>query len=51
VVARRFVFPRRFGNSAVLQEGVNNHRHKSVTVKTVPGPSLDVIETEFLFQL
>jgi len=35
----------------VLQEGVSNHRHKSVTVKTVPGPSLEVMETEFLFQL
>ena len=51
MVARRFFFPPRFGNAAVLQEGVSNHRHKSVTVKTVPGPSLEVIETEFLFQL
>ena len=51
VVARRFFFPPRLGNAAVLQEGVSNHRHKSVTVKTVPGQSLEVMETEFLFQL
>jgi hypothetical protein len=43
-------FPPRSGDAAVLQEGVSNHRHKSVTVKTA-GPSLEVIETEFLFQL
>jgi hypothetical protein len=42
-------FPSRFGNAAVLQEGVSNHRHKSVTVKTVPGQCLEVIE--ILFQL
>jgi hypothetical protein len=39
VVARRFFFPPRLGNAAVLQEGVSNHRHKSVTMKTVPEPS------------
>src|SRR5258706_6218653 len=27
-------FSSRFGNAAVLQEGVSHHRHKNVTVKT-----------------
>jgi hypothetical protein len=44
-------FPPRFGNAAVLQEGVSNHRYEGVTVKAMPGPPLEVIETEFLFQL
>jgi hypothetical protein len=44
-------FPPPFGDTAVLQEGVSNHRHEGVTVKTVPGSSFEVIETEFLFQL
>ena len=30
--ARRF--SSRFGNAAVLREGVSNYRHKGVTVKT-----------------
>jgi hypothetical protein len=51
VVARRFFFSPRLGKTAVLQEGASNHRHKSVTMKTVPGQFLEVIETEFLFQL
>src|SRR6266404_4245550 len=42
-------FPSRFGDAAVLQEGVSNHRHEGVTVKPVPGPPLEVIETELLF--
>jgi hypothetical protein len=44
-------FPPRFGDAAVLQEGVSNHRNEGVTVKTVPGYSFEVIETEFLFRL
>jgi hypothetical protein len=44
-------FPSRFGDAAVLQEGVSYHRHEGVTVKAVPRPSLEVIETEFLCQL
>jgi hypothetical protein len=35
----------------MLKEGIGDHRHEGVTVKTVPGSSLEVIETEFLFQL
>ena len=35
----------------MLEEGVGDHRHERVTMKTLPGPALEVIETEFLFQL
>ena len=35
----------------MLEEGVSDHRHERMTMKTVPGPSLEVVETEFLFQL
>src|SRR4029077_1612194 len=36
---------------AMLEEGVSDHRHKRMTVKAMPGSSLEVIETEFFFQL
>ncbi len=35
----------------MLEEGVSNHRHERMTVEALPGPTLEVIETEFLFQL
>ena len=35
----------------MLQEGVSDHRHQRMTVKAVPGSSLEVIKPEFLFQL
>ena len=35
----------------MLEEGVSNHCHERVTVKALPGSSLEVIETEFFFQL
>ena len=35
----------------MLEEGVSNHCHERVTVKTVPRSSLEVIETEFFLQL
>ena len=35
----------------MLEEGVSNHRHERMTVKALPGPALEVVETEFLFQL
>ena len=35
----------------MLEEGVSDHRHERMTVKALPGPSLEVIETEFLFHL
>ena len=35
----------------MLEEGVGDHRHERVTVKALPGSSLEVIEAEFLFQL
>ena len=35
----------------MLEEGVSDHRHERVTMKAVPGSSLEVIETEFFLQL
>ena len=35
----------------MLEEGVSNPRHERMTVKTLPGSSLEVIETEFLLHL
>jgi len=35
----------------MLKEGIRDHRHERMAVKTLPGPALEVIETEFLFQL
>ena len=35
----------------MLEKGICDHRHKRVTVKALPGSSLEVIETEFFFQL
>ena len=36
---------------AILEERVGDHRHERMTVKSVPGSALEVIETEFFFQL
>ena len=35
----------------MLEEGIRDHRHERMTVKALPGSSLEVIETEFFFQL
>ena len=35
----------------MLEEGVRNHRHERMTVKALPGSSLEVIETELFLQL
>ena len=35
----------------MLEEGVRDHRHERMAVKALPGSSLEVIETEFFFQL
>ena len=35
----------------MLQEGVSDHRHQRMTVKAVPGPSLEVIKAEFFLHL
>ena len=44
-------FPPRCCETAVLEEGVGDHCHKRVSVKPLPGSPLEVIETEFFFQL
>lgn len=35
----------------MLQEGVGDHGHQCVTMKILPGSSLEVIKSEFFFQL
>ena len=35
----------------MLEEGVRDHRHERMAMKALPGSSLEVIETEFFFQL
>jgi len=35
----------------MLEEGVSDHRHKRMTVKALPGSSLEVVKTEFFFHL
>src|SRR5882672_4106773 len=44
-------FPPCCCEAAMLEEGVRDHRHERMTVKALPGPSLEVIKTEFFFQL
>jgi hypothetical protein len=35
----------------MLEESVSNHGHERVAVEAVPGSPLEVIETQFFFQL
>jgi hypothetical protein len=35
----------------MLEERVGDHGHERMTMESLPGSSLEVIETEFLFQL
>ena len=35
--------------ATMLEEGISDHCHERVTVLALPGPSLEVIEAEFLF--
>ena len=35
----------------MLEERVSDHGHRSMMMEALPGPSLEVIEPEFLFQL
>jgi hypothetical protein len=44
-------FPRCCFEPAILEEGVSDHRHERMTVKTLPGSPLEVVKTEFFFQL
>jgi hypothetical protein len=44
-------FPASLLWAPMLEEGVGDHCHESVTMKTLPGSSLEVIEAEFLLQL
>jgi len=44
-------FPPRLSETAMLEEGVSDHGHEGVTMKSLPGSSFKVIKAEFLFQL
>ena len=44
-------FPPHFGETSMLQEGIGNHCHEHVTMKTLPRSSLEVIEAKLLFEL
>src|SRR5215831_7834338 len=35
----------------MLEEGVSDHRHKRMSVKALPGSSLEVVKTKFFFHL
>jgi hypothetical protein len=35
----------------MLEEGEGDHRHQRMTMQALPGSALEVIETEFFFQL
>ena len=35
----------------MLEECVSDHGHERMTMEALPGPSLEVIKPEFLFQL
>ena len=36
---------------AILKESVGDHRHERVTMQSLPGSALEVVKTEFFFQL
>src|SRR5262245_14423850 len=44
-------FPLRCFETAVLEEGVGDHRHERMTVKALPGSSFEVIKAKFFFHL
>src|SRR5256884_6207436 len=46
-----FFFPPCCFEPAMLEESVSDHRHERMTMQALPGSALEVIETEFFFQL
>ena len=44
-------FPPHSCETAMLEECVSDHGHERMTMKALPGSSLEVIKPEFLFQL
>jgi hypothetical protein len=44
-------FPPRLCEAAMLEECESDHGHERMTMKALPGSSLEVIKPEFLFQL
>jgi hypothetical protein len=39
------------GEAAMLQERVGHHRHQGVSMKTSPGSSLKVVQTQLFLEL
>lgn len=35
----------------MLDEDIRDHRHERMTMEALPGPALEVVETEFFLQL
>ena len=44
-------FSPHLGEAAILEEGASDHCQGCMTVKALPGSSLEVVEAEFFFQL
>ena len=44
-------FPSCCFEPAILKESVGDHRHERMAMQALPGSALEVIETEFFFQL
>jgi hypothetical protein len=51
VAWQTLLFPLRGREAAMLKEGVGDHCHKGVTVKSMPGPSFEVIERKLFLDL
>jgi hypothetical protein len=37
--------------TAILEKCVDDHRHERLTMQALPGSALEVVKTEFFFQL
>lgn len=48
---RWFFFPALQLLASDAGESVSDHRHERMTMQTLPGSALEVVETEFFFQL
>src|SRR5687767_15104981 len=46
-----FFFPSCCFEPTILEESVGDHRHERMAMQALPGSALEVIETEFFFQL
>lgn len=44
-------FPPCCFEAAILEQGIGDHRHERMTMEALPASPLEVVETEFFFQL